>query len=134
MLQYGQTAIRHIYMWPDMEARRVIMLIVNRIMRSHQRPVPQADTIGCPICGRGNRAGVRFCQHCGTWLTRARFQVPTPLSFSIAARTDKGRVRRSNQDSIYTGELALPGGGMAYLCLVADGVGGGRAGEHASAL
>jgi protein phosphatase len=57
-----------------------------------------------------------------------------PLRFKIAARTDQGRVRKNNQDAIYTGKIKLSGGGTAQLCIVADGMGGAKAGEHASRI
>ena len=56
------------------------------------------------------------------------------LTFTVAARTDTGRVRHQNQDSVYTGAIPLPDGQQAYLCLVADGMGGAAAGEYASRL
>lgn len=56
-----------------------------------------------------------------------------PLRFKTAARTDQGRVRKNNQDSIYTGAIKLRGG-SARLCLVADGMGGAKAGEQASRI
>jgi protein phosphatase len=46
----------------------------------------------------------------------------------LAAATDRGRKRRKNEDAVLA--VALPGG--ASLLAVADGVGGGRAGEVAS--
>ena len=55
-----------------------------------------------------------------------------PLRFKIAARTDQGRVRKNNQDSVYTGTIKLRGNGA--LCLVADGMGGAKAGEQASQI
>lgn len=56
-----------------------------------------------------------------------------PLRFKIAARTDQGRVRKNNQDSIYTGTFKLHGV-TARLALVADGMGGAKAGEQASRI
>jgi serine/threonine protein phosphatase PrpC len=55
-----------------------------------------------------------------------------PLRLMIGARTDQGRVRAINQDTVYAGALALSDGATAYLCLVADGMGGAKAGEYAS--
>jgi protein phosphatase len=100
-------------------------------------PTLRAFPIGCPACGAGNRAGAKFCQVCGTSLSGTaprRVGVPMPLRYKIAARTDRGRVRKNNQDAVYTGTLALPGGAVAYLCLVADGMGGAQAGEEASRI
>src|SRR5262249_6439844 len=71
-------------------------------------PVLRSYTVGCPVCGRGNRAGAKFCQACGALLAGpAHEQTGTvtsmPLRFRIAARTDQGRVRKNNQDSVYAG-------------------------------
>lgn len=95
--------------------------------------------VGCPVCGRGNRASAKFCQGCGALLAGPPTQemgkvTPMPLRLRIAARTDQGRVRRNNQDAVYTGKIKLPGGGTAQLCLVADGMGGAKAGEQASQI
>jgi protein phosphatase len=57
-----------------------------------------------------------------------------PLHLKAASRTDQGRVRPINQDSVYTGRITLGAGGSAYLALVADGMGGHSAGEHASRI
>ena len=57
-----------------------------------------------------------------------------PLSFRIAARSDIGRVRRINQDMVAQAELPLATGQIAQLCLVADGMGGAKAGELASKI
>jgi len=45
-----------------------------------------------------------------------------------AGLSEEGRVRRVNQDSFYVGRVP----GMGYLAVVADGMGGHRAGEIAS--
>jgi protein phosphatase len=101
-------------------------------------PVSRSYEVGCPVCGRGNRAGAKYCLGCGASLGgQARDETvtgtPMPLRFSIAARTDQGRVRKNNQDSIYTGTIKLRGGSVR-LCLVADGMGGAKAGEQASRI
>jgi protein phosphatase len=101
-------------------------------------PVVRSYDVGCPVCGRGNRAGAKYCLSCGASLTgQPRDEMvmgtPMPLRFKIAARTDQGRVRKNNQDSIYTGTIKLRGGSVR-LCLVADGMGGAKAGEQASLL
>jgi serine/threonine protein phosphatase PrpC len=101
-------------------------------------PVLRSYEIGCPVCGRGNRAGAKFCQACGALLAGPVQEemgtvTPMPLRFRIAARTDQGRVRKNNQDSIYTGTIKLPDG-AARLALVADGMGGAKAGEQASRI
>lgn len=102
-------------------------------------PALRAFDVACPSCGCGNRAGARFCQRCGALLQAApRYGVGSVqsrlLSFQIVARTDTGRVRQQNQDAVYAGEIDLPGQKKAYLCLVADGMGGAAAGEYASRL
>ncbi len=102
-------------------------------------PVLRAFDVGCPVCGRGNRVGAKFCLGCGAPLAGQAQQetgtvTPMPLRIRIAARTDQGRVRRNNQDLIYTGKVKLAGGQTARLCLVADGMGGAKAGEQASRI
>jgi PPM family protein phosphatase len=101
-------------------------------------PVLRAYVVGCPACGYGNRAGAKFCQACGALLLSPAPQetgtvTQMPLRYKIGARTDRGRVRKNNQDSIYTGTIKLPSG-IARLCLVADGMGGANAGEQASRI
>jgi protein phosphatase len=101
-------------------------------------PVLRSYTVGCPICGRGNRAGAKFCQACGAALVEPAHEeittgMPMPLRFRIAARTDQGRVRKNNQDSVFTGTFKL-NGATARLALVADGMGGAKAGEQASRI
>jgi PPM family protein phosphatase len=100
-------------------------------------PTLRAGAVGCPGCGRANRAGAKFCLGCGTVLVGPARQptakvVPMSLRYVIAARTDQGRVRAINQDTVYAGALALESGATAYLCIVADGMGGAKAGEYAS--
>ena len=102
-------------------------------------PVLRSYEVGCPVCGRGNRSEARFCLSCGAPLTgQAQDETltvtPMPLRLRIAARTDQGQVRRNNQDSIYTGSVKLHGGRTARLALVADGMGGAKAGEQASRI
>jgi serine/threonine protein phosphatase PrpC/uncharacterized Zn finger protein (UPF0148 family) len=101
-------------------------------------PVLRSYTVGCPICGRGNRAGAKYCQACGASLAGPAQEEITPgmsmpLRFRIAARTDQGRVRKNNQDSVYTGTFKLHGA-TARVALVADGMGGAKAGEQASQI
>lgn len=102
-------------------------------------PTLRAYDLGCAVCGRGNREGARFCQGCGAPLNGQPLEgtavaQPKPVHVRIAHRTDTGRVRRNNQDSVYADTLRLPDGTVAYLCLVADGMGGARAGEQASKI
>lgn len=109
------------------------------IQITRRLPALRVFPIGCPICGHGNRVSAKFCQVCGTLLADPAQQGqgvgnPMPLRLNVAARTDQGRVRRNNQDAVYTGTIALTGGGVAHLCLVADGMGGAVAGEHASRI
>ncbi len=83
--------------------------------------------ITCLSCGAFNRPAARYCIICGTPLI-----VPDEESHLIArvsARTDIGRLRENNEDSI--GLWAVKG---ALLALVADGMGGAAAGEEASRL
>ena len=101
-------------------------------------PVLRSYTVGCPICGRGNRAGAKFCQACGASLAGPAPEEiatgkPMPLRFRIGARTDQGRVRKNNQDSVYTGTFKLQGA-TVRVALVADGMGGAKAGEQASQI
>lgn len=93
----------------------------------------------CPVCGGGNRAEARFCQRCGAALGVAPAKEQThvtvpPLQFTIAECSDIGRMRRVNQDSVLSGVLPLADGTQARLCLVADGMGGAKAGERASQI
>lgn len=102
-------------------------------------PVIRTYEVGCPACGRGNRAGAKFCQGCGSLLVvssqqNAETGAAMRLRFRIAARTDRGQVRANNQDSVYTGTITLPDAAVAQLCIVADGMGGAKAGEHASRI
>ncbi len=60
-----------------------------------------------------------------------------PLQVTIAAHTDVGRKRTSNEDSIYYQQMAWQRGDGAhtvYMGVVADGMGGHAAGEVASRL
>lgn len=102
-------------------------------------PTLRAFDLGCAICGSGNRHGARFCQRCGAPLggppaKEAKLVDVPPLRFVIAARSDIGRVRKMNQDSLATSALTLADESVAHLCLVADGMGGAQAGERASSL
>jgi len=111
----------------------------STIRITRRLPALRRFDIACPSCGSGNRSGARFCQRCGALLNAAPgygagHVRSRTLTFTVAARTDTGRVRHQNQDSVYTGAIPLPDGQQAYLCLVADGMGGAAAGEYASRL
>lgn len=102
-------------------------------------PALRAFSTGCSRCGSGNRSEAKFCQRCGAPLTDAPAKEPMmvpvpPLHFKIGARSDIGRMRKINQDSVYIGTLTLADGTTAQLCLVADGMGGAKAGELASKI
>lgn len=112
---------------------RETIRITKRLPALRQFDVP------CPLCGGGNRVSARFCQRCGGVLHAtprhgAESVQPRTVRLLIAARSDTGRVRKNNQDAVYTGVIDLPGGRQAHLCLVADGMGGAAAGEYASRL
>jgi protein phosphatase len=107
----------------------------NTVRITSRLPTMRLYDVACPSCGTGNRDGARFCLRCGTALIGKVTPVvrkPPPLRLRIAAQTDQGRVRRNNQDTIFAGKLTLPNSGEAHLFLVADGMGGARAGEEAS--
>ena len=100
-------------------------------------PTPRIYAVGCPVCGRGNRIGARFCQTCGAPLTDAPAVGASASEPSVrvttASKTDVGQAREKNEDTCYVGPLSV-GGGSATLCLVADGMGGAVAGEQASRM
>ncbi len=108
-------------------------------MRITQRLPPQriAEVI-CPLCGRGNRRGARFCLGCGQVLDSAAgtstTMPPGPMQLSIAGLSDVGQVRSNNEDVVYAGELHSSDGLHATLLMVADGMGGAEAGDVASAM
>ncbi|MBU6335681.1 MAG: Stp1/IreP family PP2C-type Ser/Thr phosphatase [Chloroflexi bacterium] len=85
---------------------------------------------GCARCGRGNRAAARFCQYCGGGLPDvAGTTRPTEPHVGLAGRTDIGRARAANEDTILLGAVE-----SCPLAIVADGMGGHRAGATASRL
>ncbi|NTU84997.1 MAG: Stp1/IreP family PP2C-type Ser/Thr phosphatase [Chloroflexales bacterium] len=98
-----------------------------------QRLAPHA----CPICGRGNRDGAKYCVACGSPMrpgVRPATHLPPPLSLSVATRTDVGMARKLNEDMVYAGEFTTADGGIGTLLVVADGMGGHQAGEVAASL
>jgi PPM family protein phosphatase len=100
-------------------------------------PPRRSYRVGCPVCGRGNRAGARFCQSCGSLLPDSppgEGRVSRRLSMHIASQSDQGQVRQNNEDTCYTGTLRSASQDPAILLLVADGMGGARAGERASQM
>ncbi len=110
---------------------RETIRITTRLPAQRQYPLV------CPLCGRGNRAGARFCVSCGSPLS-APWQISPPLpplKTRIAVRSHVGQVRSTNEDTVYAGMFSLgeqqP---FAALLLVADGMGGAAAGEVASQL
>jgi PPM family protein phosphatase len=101
------------------------MSIANRIARSAEHNLAPNYTIVSPSCDAPRNRAVP---------PRRPAIQPTALRCAIAGRTDRGMVRRTNQDTIDMVALRSPDGGTAYLGVVADGVGGAYAGEQASAL
>lgn len=103
-------------------------------------PVQRAYSVGCPVCGRGNRAEARFCIGCGarlpvdpaaaTGLRRGTQR----LRLHIASRSDVGQARQNNEDTCLTSTLTTATGTRVHLLLIADGMGGEHAGEVASRL
>jgi len=105
--------------WADIEGENLGTTFLSR--QRLQEPVT------CLSCGTFNRPVAHYCIACGMPLI-----VPDEESHLIArvsARTDIGRLRENNEDSI--GLWAVKG---IVLALVADGMGGAVAGEEASRL
>jgi protein phosphatase len=98
-------------------------------------PTTRSYAIPCAACGRGNRAGAKFCLACGALLADpAMGRLPTTLQLKVAMRSDTGMIRQRNEDTCYAGQMTLSGHMLATLLLVADGMGGEQAGDEASRL
>ncbi len=52
------------------------------------------------------------------------------MKLRVVGLSDIGRLRQQNQDYVFTSEVAV--GSLPNLCIVADGMGGHKAGEYAS--
>lgn len=126
------------------ELSRILDSLVQQLAQGRETvrittrlPSQRAYDVACPICGRGNRVGARFCIACGSPLhapdDKTAAVVPA-LRLLVAARSDQGRTRANNEDAWYTGALSMADGWQATLLLVADGMGGAQAGEEASRL
>lgn len=101
-------------------------------------PTTRAYSIGCPVCGHGNREGAKFCRACGTLLPATPASTapsPSPrLNLRVASRSDLGKMRQNNEDTCFTGTLRQGTNAAVYLLLIADGMGGAQAGEVASSM
>lgn len=98
--------------------------------------MPDAPRL-CRTCGRGNRRTARYCVACGAPLrpdVRPSTQALPARTLIVAARTDRGRIRPLNEDTIYAGEFTTSAERIGTLLIVADGMGGHQAGEVASSL
>jgi protein phosphatase len=102
-------------------------------------PTTRIYTVGCPVCGSGNRSSARFCLSCGSFLPDPDAKKPAVPSRQVlhvrfVARSDRGQVRDHNEDTCVAETLTSSGGQSTTLLLVADGMGGMQAGEKASRL
>lgn len=121
------------------------------------------NQIRCPNCQAINREAANFCTRCGQKLNGARHEIdetPTQpyraqsqespdsdtlhsipaqpsLVLHVGQRTDTGRVRQSNEDSLLVLDLTWSNIAIsrpAGLFVVADGMGGHEGGEIASGM
>lgn len=94
--------------------------------------------LGCPRCGKGNRVNARFCISCGLPLSNTDKASSQPLNsllhYSIGMVSDVGAKRSINQDSAIVEHLKLSDNTPIICCVVADGMGGAKGGEKASAI
>ncbi|MCG8350295.1 MAG: Stp1/IreP family PP2C-type Ser/Thr phosphatase [Chloroflexales bacterium] len=99
-------------------------------------PTTRIYAAPCAACGRGNRAGAKFCLACGALLSidSAVSRSITAVQLKVAVRSDVGMVRQRNEDMCYAGQITTSGRVLATLLLVADGMGGEQAGDEASRL
>lgn len=117
----------------------------------------------CPNCGASNRAGANYCAVCGHRLgdpvpgegddsptrptgsptisdafeEQATIPVARSVDFHVGRKTDAGRVRELNEDSLLTLVVAIANESTvrpAGLFVVADGLGGHEGGEIASGM
>lgn len=90
----------------------------------------------CPYCQHKNTRQARFCAHCGKNLGAEEVTpgLPAPsLRYAVAYLSDVGRQRENNEDTVRAWSFEFYGL-RAWALLVADGMGGQRAGEVASRL
>ncbi len=123
---------------------RVLNRLSHQLEKGHETvritsplPATRAYSVGCPVCGRGNRREARFCVGCGTPLPVQKKEQQgrhEHFSVQVASRSDVGQVRQNNEDTCSTMRLVYAPHSSAILLLVADGMGGAQAGEEASRL
>lgn len=102
-------------------------------------PTLRRYSVGCPVCGHGNRKGARFCLACGSPVSASASagqasDQDNQMEVVYASLSDVGQKRSNNEDTCFTGTLSYPSGNIVTLLLVADGMGGAKAGEEASRL
>lgn len=104
-------------------------------------PSTRIYSVGCPVCGHGNRSQARFCKQCGALLVssdknKSGADMAKAPHFRITtdSQSDVGKVRTNNEDTCYTDSLVTPSGLSVTILLVADGMGGAKAGEEASRI